>query len=112
VLNHGDLRLKNVLVTGEGKITAIIDWENCVSSVAPYWDLALALHDLSVDAKEELLAGYGLSERDYRTAAPVIKALNLLHYAPPVERAAQAGDARQLEQYRTRLGGALDLYSL
>src|SRR5205823_4916031 len=48
-LNHGDLRLKNVIVDKAGKITAIIDWENCISSIAPHWELSLSLHDLSID---------------------------------------------------------------
>src|SRR5262249_2156799 len=85
-LNHGDMRLKNVLVDKAGKISAIIDWEHCVSSIAPHWDLSVALHDLSIDAKEEFLAGYGLSSREFRNIAPVIKALNVINYAPYVER--------------------------
>jgi aminoglycoside phosphotransferase (APT) family kinase protein len=59
-LNHSDLRLKNVLVNEKGTITAIIDWENCISSLSPFWELSVALHDLSVDEKEVLLEGYGL----------------------------------------------------
>jgi aminoglycoside phosphotransferase (APT) family kinase protein len=54
------MRLKNVMVDEAGKITAVIDWEFCSSNVAPYWDLAL--HDLSVDAKQAFLGGYGVSE--------------------------------------------------
>ena len=37
-------------------------WEFCSSNVAPYWDLSLALHDLSIDAKQASLGGYGVSE--------------------------------------------------
>jgi hygromycin-B 4-O-kinase len=44
--------------------------------------------------------------------APHLKALNLLNYAPYLQRAAEAGDAVQLERCRIRLSGALDLYSL
>jgi hygromycin-B 4-O-kinase len=112
VLNHGDMRLKNVMVDGAGEITAVIDWEFCSSNVAPYWDLALALHDLSVDAKQAFLGGYGVSEKEVRAMAPILKALNVINYAPFVERAADEKDERQLEQYRTRFSGALDLYSL
>jgi len=112
VLNHGDMRLKNVMVDGEGEITAVIDWEFCSSNIAPYWDLSLALHDLSIDAKHEFLTGYGLSEGNLREIAPVLKAINLLNYAPFVERKAAEGDKAGLEQYRTRLSGALDLYAL
>lgn len=112
VLNHGDMRLKNVMVDDDGKITAVIDWEFCSSNVAPYWDLALALHDLSVDAKQAFLGGYGISEKDVRGMAPVLKALNIINYAPFVERASEEKDEQRLEQYRTRFSGALDLYSL
>ncbi|MBM6592688.1 phosphotransferase family protein [Microvirga pudoricolor] len=112
VLNHGDMRLKNVMVDEDGTITAVIDWEFCSSNLAPYWDLSLALHDLSIDAKQEFLKGYGLSEAELREMAPVIKAINLLNYAPFVERAAAEGDKPMLEQYRTRLSGALDLYAI
>lgn len=59
--NHGDLRMKNVLVDQDGGICAILDWEKCMSIVAPHWELALALHDLSIDEKQAFLAGYGLS---------------------------------------------------
>jgi aminoglycoside phosphotransferase (APT) family kinase protein len=112
VLNHGDMRLKNVVADASGAITAVIDWECCASNVAPYWDLSMALHDLSVDAKQEFLMGYGLKEEKVREMAPIIKAINLINYAPYVERAAAEKDKARLEQYRTRLSGALDLYSL
>jgi aminoglycoside phosphotransferase (APT) family kinase protein len=110
-LNHGDIRLKNVIVDGDGLITAIIDWEHCMSNIAPAWELSLALHDLAVDEKEEFLKGYGLSESDIADLAPVMKALNLINYAPEIERALDSDNTAQLERYRTRLSGALDLYS-
>jgi hygromycin-B 4-O-kinase len=112
VLNHGDVRLKNVLVDESGAITALLDWEFCTSNVAPYWDLSLALHDLSIDAKQEYLSGYGLQEADVREMAPALKALNLINYDPYVAEAAEANDTARLERYRTRLNGALDLFSL
>ena len=112
VLNHGDMRLKNVLVDDPGAITAVIDWEFCTSNVAPYWDLSVALHDLSVDAKQEFLTGYGLTDSEVRDMAPTLKAINVINYAPFVERAVEERDRAKLEQYRTRLRGALDLYSI
>lgn len=111
-LNHGDIRLKNVIVDEAGKINAIIDWEQCTSNLAPHWELSLALHDLGIDGKQYFLEGYGLSEKKMREIAPLVKAINLINYAPVIERMAQAKDAARLEQYRTRLGGALDLFSL
>lgn len=111
VLNHGDIRLKNVIVDESGNINAFIDWETCTSNLAPHWELSLALHDLSIDEKQIFLEGYGLSEKKLREAAPLIKAFNLINYAADVERFAGEKDNNRLEQYRTRLGGVLDLYS-
>ncbi len=48
-LNHGDIRFKNIMIDNQGKIISIIDWENCTSNIAPYWELSIALHDLSID---------------------------------------------------------------
>jgi aminoglycoside phosphotransferase (APT) family kinase protein len=111
-LNHGDMRLKNVIVDDEGRITAIIDWEECCSQIAPYWDLSLALHDLSIDAKQAFLEGYGLPEKDIVAMAPVLRALNLINYAPTIERLVRDRRRAELAHYRTRLSGALDLYLL
>jgi aminoglycoside phosphotransferase (APT) family kinase protein len=110
-LNHGDLRLKNVLVSREGAIKAVIDWEDCIS-LLPCWELSVALHDLSIDEKQAFLEGYGLKQPKIVGMAPMIKALNVINYAPEIERLAEAKDFARLEQYRTRLGGVLDLYCL
>lgn len=110
-LSHGDIRLKNVMVDEKGKITALLDWEHCTSNLAPHWELSLALHDLSIDEKQEFLEGYGLKEKKFVEIAPVVKAINLVNYAPEIERLAKAKETAKLEQYRTRFSGALDLYS-
>jgi aminoglycoside phosphotransferase (APT) family kinase protein len=112
VLNHCDIRLKNVIVDEAGDIKAFIDWENCTSNLAPHWELSIALHDLSIDEKQIFLEGYGIKEKDLREAAPLMKAFNLINYAGDVERFAEEKDNNRLEQYRTRLSGFLDLYSL
>ena len=111
-LSHGDLRLKNVLVNDRGQIVALLDWEHCMSHLAPQWDLSLALHDLNIDEKQALLSGYGLTEAQIREMAETLKLFNLLNYAPEVERLVQCGELDSLEQLRTRLRGDLDLYSL
>jgi len=111
-LNHGDIRLKNVMVDDDGKITAIIDLETCMSNLAPHWELSLTLHDLSIDEKQEFLDGYRWTYKKLREIAPVIKALNIINYAPHIENLIEANNKSQLEKYRARLGGALDLYSL
>jgi hygromycin-B 4-O-kinase len=112
VLNHGDLRLKNVLVDGKGKITAILDWETSTSNLAPEWELSAALHDLSIDEKESFLDGYGLSWKNLAATAPAIKAFNILNYLSAIESDAKERGNGDLDRYRFRLSGALDLYSL
>ena len=112
VLNHGDIRLKNVIVDEAGDINAFIDWENCTSNLAPHWELSLALHDLSTDEKQIFLEGYGINEKKLREAAPLIKGFNIINYSAQIERFAEEKDNSRFEQYRTRLGGFLDLYSL
>jgi hygromycin-B 4-O-kinase len=113
VLQHGDMRLKNVIVAGEpAAVSAVIDWKLCASSVAPYWDLSLALHDLSIDAKQAFLKGYGCSTAEIVEIADALKAFNIINYAPFVEKAAGEKDKASLELIRARFSGALDLYSL
>jgi hygromycin-B 4-O-kinase len=111
-LQHGDLRLKNTMVDTAGKITAIIDWENCISSIGPYWDTSIALHDLSMDAQWKFLEGYGMTSQKLSEISPVIKLFNLLNYAPSIERIVKEKDKNQLEHYRARMQGMLDLFSL
>ena len=111
-LNHGDIRLKNAIVSDKGKILAIIDWEHCTSNMAPYWDLSIALHDLSIDGKQQFLEGYGINPKDFIEMSPYIKALNILHYSDAVDRIAKRKDNARLEFYRLRLKGHLDVFSL
>jgi aminoglycoside phosphotransferase (APT) family kinase protein len=111
-LNHGDLRLKNVMVDDSGTITAILDWEDAVSSLAPQWDWSIALHDLSIDDKQAFLEGYGAPRPLIAEHASTLAALNIVNYVPAIEQAAEQGDEEKLEWVRIRTGGALDLYSL
>lgn len=111
-LNHGDLRMKNVLVDEADKIVAILDWEMAVSNPAPEWELSTALHDLSIDQKTSFLRGYGVSEERLTSMSPILSSLNIVNYAPYVEQAVQSGDLEQLEDFRLRLSGVLDLFSV
>ena len=111
-LNHGDLRLKNILLNEEGEIAAILDWEHCTSNLAPTWDLAIALHDLSIDEKVAFVEGYGLGQNDLSRLAPAVKALNLIHYGLILEKAAMQEDVETMRRSRMHLSGDLDLYSL
>jgi fructosamine-3-kinase len=111
-LHHGDLRLKNVMVNEQGDITAIIDWENCISTIGSYWDTSIALHDLSIDAQWQYLEGYGLPDKKLLEISPAIKVFNLLNYAPEIERIIQEKQKDKLDHYRLRLKGVLDLFTL
>jgi aminoglycoside phosphotransferase (APT) family kinase protein len=111
-LNHSDLRLKNVIVDEGGDIAAIVDWEECLSTIAPQWELSIALHDLSIDEKHAFIEGYGLSSRQIHDMAPLIKAFNILNYSQAVEIALDKNDHKALSELKLRLNGSLDLYSL
>ena len=111
-LNHGDVRLKNVMVDDEGRITAFLDWEHCTSNFAPVWEWSLALHDLSIDEKQIFLDGYGAKEKEIVELMPIARAINFVNYAPEIERLAAEKDKASLEKYRTRLSGALDFYQV
>lgn len=111
VLNHSDLRLKNVMADENGKITAIIDWENATSSLAPHWEMSLALHDLGIDEKQHFVEGYGINIKKLREAAPLIKAFNMLNYIPEIDRAVREKDKIGIERVRIRFDRLFDLFS-
>ena len=112
-LNHGDLRLKNVIVEDDGgDIAAIVDWEECLSTIAPQWELSIALHDLSIDEKHLFIEGYGLDFKQVEEMSPLIKAFNIINYSNAISAAVETGDQKSLAEFRLRLSGALDLYSL
>ncbi|MBC7948884.1 MAG: aminoglycoside phosphotransferase family protein [Chitinophagaceae bacterium] len=111
-LHHGDIRLKNTMVDKDGKILAIIDWENCVSSIGPFWDTSIALHDLSIEAQWQYLEGYGMKSKQLLGYALPLKIFNILNYAPVIEKLSMEKQKETLEHYRARLKGALDMFSL
>lgn len=111
-LNHGDLRLKNVLIDPAGYINAVIDWECAVAAPAPEWDPAVALHDLSIDEKDAFIDGYGLDGEALTSLGPALAALNVLHNAPFAAAAARDGNDEQLRRYRRRFARVYDLYSV
>ena len=112
VLNHSDLRLKNVIADDEGRIVAIIDWEKAISCIAPHWELSIALHDIGIDLREQFIAGYGIKSKKLSEIAPFIKAFNLLNYVDEINRATEAKDKSALERLRARFAGTFDMYSL
>jgi aminoglycoside phosphotransferase (APT) family kinase protein len=111
-LNHSDLRLKNVIVDDDGEITALIDWEESLSAVAPQWELSIALHDLSIDEKHAFVEGYGLAPEHLIEMVPLIKAFNILNYESVVAAAIEKDDQKTVSEIILRLNGTFDLFSL
>lgn len=111
-LNHCDLRLKNVIVNEAGEIKAIIDWEDCSSNCAPYWDLSIALHDLSIDGKQKFLEGYELDLEEFRKKSFALTLFNIINYIPALQRIIAKKDKNRLAFYKLRLDGAMDLFSI
>ncbi len=111
-LSHGDLRMKNVIVDEDGQITAIIDWDDCLSTFSPPWELSIALHDLTIDEKHAFVEGYGCTNKRLAEIAPIIKAFNILNYAGAIGTAVEKNDQKALSEIKLRMSGSLDLYTL
>ena len=111
-LSHADLRLKNVMVDDDGEIAAIIDWEECLSTIAPQFELSISLHDLSIDEKHIFIDGYGLDSEAVAPMGSLIRAFNIINYSDAIERAVEVKDHKMLAEFKLRLNAGLDLYSL
>ena len=111
-LNHGDLRTKNVIVDEDGHITAIIDWDDCLSTISPTWELSIALHDLSIDEKQSFIEGYGCTNDQLAEMTHLMRAFNIMNYATPIESAIETDDLKALNEFKLRLSGSLDLFCL
>jgi aminoglycoside phosphotransferase (APT) family kinase protein len=111
VLNHGDLRLKNVIADEAGKIIAIIDWEKATSNIAPHWEFSIALHDLGIDGQQQFIDGYGIKPKRLLEIIPFVKSFNMLNYVDEINRLTAAKDKQALERLGARLAGTFDLYS-
>ena len=101
-----------MIVDDDGEIAAILDWEECLSTIAPQWELSIALHDLSIDEKDLFLEGYGLDGKQVEELSPLIKAFNIINYSNAIEPAVADSDHKTLADIRLRLSGSLDLYCL
>ena len=111
-LNHCDLRLKNVIVNEAGEIKAILDWEDCSSNCAPYWDFSIALHDLSIDGKQKFLEGYEPDVEEFSRKSYALTVFNIINYIPTLQRMIAKKDKNGLAFYKLRLDGAMDLFSI
>jgi aminoglycoside phosphotransferase (APT) family kinase protein len=111
-LTHGDLRLKNIIVDDDGQITAIIDWDDCLSTMSPEWELSIALHDMTVDEKNAFIDGYGFNHSQIEGLASVMRFFNIMNYSNVIEIAGERNEVKALNDLKLRLNGSLDLYSL
>lgn len=65
---------------------------------------------ISIDEKQEFIDGYGLDFEQIERMIPLIRAFNIVNYAPAVETAANCKEGDRLKDFRLRLRGYLDLY--
>lgn len=79
-LNHGDLSLKNVMVSNQNKVR-LFDWGSAEAQVVPYHDFGEVLKSSLESASPEFkafLKGYGMPEEEYEKIADDIHAIMLL----------------------------------
>ncbi|MFB5188992.1 phosphotransferase [Alicyclobacillus fastidiosus] len=82
-LSHGDISLKNTIVSAEGEVY-LLDWGSAEVTLAPFWDIIQVLKcHITQDnpTHEEYLAfieGLGMSQDCYREHEPLINSLLLL----------------------------------
>jgi fructosamine-3-kinase len=79
-LNHGDLSLKNVIVSLQNEVN-IFDWGSAEAQIIPHHDIGEILKaSLKSDSPEfkSFVKGYGLSEEEYAKLADDIHSLMLL----------------------------------
>ena len=118
VLQHGDLRLKNLIVAPEsGRIRALIDWENCLSSPPPptTGTCRLPCTSLASTRRRLFLEGYGMTPTRFAELVPFLRLLNVLNYSHAVQSAAANKHRERLAwrgkaAVRLRLAGSLELY--
>jgi len=79
-LNHGDLSLKNIIVSPENKVS-LFDWGSAEAEIVPYHDfgeiLKSSLKSNSPEFKS-FLNGYGLSDAEYKQIGEDVYSLMLL----------------------------------
>jgi aminoglycoside phosphotransferase (APT) family kinase protein len=76
-LNHGDLSLKNTMVSPSGKVS-LFDWGSAEASVVPHFDFGETIKSSVPDNSLEfaaLLEGYGITKDEYQQIASDVHAL-------------------------------------
>jgi Ser/Thr protein kinase RdoA (MazF antagonist) len=77
-LCHSDLLPKNVIVSKEGDMKSIIDWEGARSSNAKIWDLAVTVNNVNEQQRDVFLSGYGISPSEYKHIEPEVVGFYIL----------------------------------
>jgi hygromycin-B 4-O-kinase len=109
VLQHGDLRMKNAIVSlRDGSLMVLLDWDNAIAG-PPFWDLAIALHDVGPDHKEAFLEGYGMTPGRFLKMAPSLRTLNVLNYAWALGEALRQKRRADAAWLKARLRGVFDI---
>lgn len=128
-LNHGDMKLRNILVDAKGNITSILDWELASSQPAPYTDVIGAivkLEDSEASAlkletkteKEEYLAlkrraflkGYGLEPNYIDEHISQLKLIGFLNWwwAGQIVHLVRENLTEELEEKRVEYNEYID----
>lgn len=93
-LVHRDLVLRNVKVDENGKIVAVLDWDNASSHLAPSLEFALSFED--PDNENEGVGafreGYGLTEEAYASLGEQIVDLRCTEYLRRLQVKIDTGD--------------------
>jgi fructosamine-3-kinase len=79
-LSHGDLSLKNVIVSENGDVN-LIDWGAAEAQVVPHYDLGVILEDSLRDDSEDfghVLQGYEMTYDEYLNIKPDLLTIMLL----------------------------------
>lgn len=106
-LVHGNLALKNTLVSRHGEVTGMIDWDDAFFSRVPHHELARTLPWITAAEAQAFLSGYGISAREWETMEREVWQLQLLTYLDYMNWFDTAGQGEQLREFRGRVAAVL-----
>lgn len=79
-LNHGDLALRNTIITATGEIY-LLDWGTARAEIVPHFDINEILRSSKPDSEslQAFLDGYGITKKEFETMKGDWDLLNILH---------------------------------
>ena len=110
-LNHSDIRLKNLLIDKQGKITVLLDWENAIATAAPYWELSTCLIDLKEADRILMLEGYGMSLKEFKQKEKYIFIFDVFNYRFGVEDFVKNNNQDELKRFRLLLNNYVGAFN-